>query len=121
MLLDVAKANSNVMTNPAPFVYFERLRRRRAQFTLYAYAYDITKSLALRTDLRIAILEAFEKAGIDMLHRPADRNGSGAEPVQGAKSWPTLPKLNETRQSLADQGSEADAVEEPTRNASGAS
>jgi potassium efflux system protein len=120
-LLAVAKANPNVMTNPAPFVYFGNFAADVMEFTLYAYTYDITKSLGLRTELRIAVLEAFDRAGIDMLHRPADRNGSGAEPVQGAKSWPTLPKLNETRQSLADQGSEPDVVEEPTRNASGAS
>ncbi|MGF1622987.1 MAG: mechanosensitive ion channel domain-containing protein [Rhodomicrobiaceae bacterium] len=72
LLLEVAKANPMVMTNPEPFVYFNDFASDALSFTLYAYTYDITKSLGLRTELRIEILEAFRKSGIEIPYRQTD-------------------------------------------------
>jgi small-conductance mechanosensitive channel len=72
LLLEIAKANPMVMTNPEPFVYFDDFASDALSFTLYAYTYDITKSLGLRTELRIEILEAFRKAGIEIPYRQTD-------------------------------------------------
>ena len=63
ILLQVAKAHPQVMATPEPFVYFEDFGADALSFKLYAYTYDITKSLSLRTDLRIGILEALPGRG----------------------------------------------------------
>lgn len=72
MLLEIAKANPMVMKNPAPFVYFDDFAADALSFTLYAYTFDITNGLGLRTELRIEILEAFRKAGIEIPYRQTD-------------------------------------------------
>ncbi len=65
-LLKVAQDNLNVMTSPEPFVDFEDFGADAMNFKLYAYIGDLNKSISTRTDLRIAILEAFHAAGIVM-------------------------------------------------------
>lgn len=74
ILIKVAKANPLVMNTPEPFVYFGEFGADALEFTLYAYTYDITKSLSLRTDLRIEIVEAFRAAGIEIPYRQTDIN-----------------------------------------------
>jgi potassium-dependent mechanosensitive channel len=64
ILLKVAFAHPNVMTAPEPSVDFEDFGASSLNFKLYAYIGDLTKTGATRTDLRIAILEAFNEAGI---------------------------------------------------------
>jgi potassium-dependent mechanosensitive channel len=64
ILLKVSYAHPNVMTVPEPFVDFEDFAASSLNFKLYAYISDITKAAATRTDLRIAILEAFNEAGV---------------------------------------------------------
>ncbi|MFZ1108088.1 MAG: mechanosensitive ion channel domain-containing protein [Rhodomicrobium sp.] len=66
ILLKVAQDNLNVMTSPEPFVDFEEFGADAMNFKLYAYIGDLNKSMGTRTDLRIAILEAFHAAGIVM-------------------------------------------------------
>lgn len=66
ILLAAARANKQVMTNPEPFVVFEDIGSDALSFKLYAYLFDITKGAGARTDLRIAIVEAFREAGIIM-------------------------------------------------------
>jgi small-conductance mechanosensitive channel len=72
VLLKVARDNGHVMTDPAPFVYFEDFGSDALNFKLYAYVYNINSSLGVRTDLRIAILKAFREAGIEMPYRQTD-------------------------------------------------
>jgi len=64
ILLKVAYAHPNVMTAPEPAVDFEDFGASSLNFKLYAYIGDLTKAGGIRTDLRIAILEAFNEAGI---------------------------------------------------------
>ncbi len=64
ILLKVAQDHLNVMTSPEPFVDFEDFGANSLNFKLYAYIYDLNKGISTRTDLRIAILEAFKAAGI---------------------------------------------------------
>jgi potassium-dependent mechanosensitive channel len=66
VLLKVAQENLNVMTSPEPFVDFEDFGDSAMNFKLYAYIGDLNKSIGTRTELRIAILEAFHAAGIVM-------------------------------------------------------
>jgi potassium-dependent mechanosensitive channel len=64
ILLKVAYAHANVMAAPEPSVDFEDFGASSLNFKLYAYISDLTKAGAIRTDLRIAILDAFNEAGI---------------------------------------------------------
>jgi potassium efflux system protein len=64
ILIKVAKDNPRVMSVPEPFVDFEEFGADSLNFKLYAFTHDLTKNVATRTDLRIAILEAFKQAGI---------------------------------------------------------
>jgi potassium-dependent mechanosensitive channel len=64
ILLKVAKDHPSVMAAPLPFVDFEDFGQDSLNFKLYAFTHDLTKNVGTRTDLRIAILEAFNQAGI---------------------------------------------------------
>lgn len=66
ILLAIARANKQVMTNPEPFVVFDEIGSDALSFKLYAYLFDITKGAGARTDLRTAIVQAFREAGIIM-------------------------------------------------------
>jgi small-conductance mechanosensitive channel len=67
-LLKVAQDNPNVMTTPAASVDFD-FGADSLNFKLYAFVYDLNKGGSTSTDLRIAILDAFNEAGIAMPFR----------------------------------------------------
>jgi small-conductance mechanosensitive channel len=64
-LLKVAQDNPNVMTMPAPSVDFD-FGADTLNFKLYAFVDDLDKGGSTSTDLRFAILDAFNEAGIAM-------------------------------------------------------
>ena len=64
ILIKTAKDDPRVMSVPEPFVDFEDFGADSLNFKLYAFTYDLTKNVGIRTDLRIAILEAFKQAGV---------------------------------------------------------
>ena len=72
ILLEVAKENSQVMSNPAPFVYFENFADNSLNFILYVYLSNINVSLSARTNLRIGILKAFREHGIEIPYPQRD-------------------------------------------------
>ncbi len=72
ILLEVAKENSQVMSNPAPFVYFENFADNSLNFILYVYLSNINVSLSARTNLRIEILKAFRKHGVEIPYPQRD-------------------------------------------------
>ena len=72
ILLKVAQDNSNVMATPAPSVDFEEFGADSLNFKLYAFVYDLNKAGSTSTDLRIAILDAFNEAGIAIPFRQTD-------------------------------------------------
>jgi small-conductance mechanosensitive channel len=72
ILLKVAQDHPNVMKSPEPFVDFEDFGADTLNFKLFAFIHDLTKSINTRTDLRIAILEAFNDAGIVIPSRQTD-------------------------------------------------
>lgn len=94
ILLRVAKSYPQVMTNPEPAVYFEDFGPEALQFKLYVYVYDITKSMSLRTDLRIDIFEAFRNEGVSIPYRQADVHLHGADWLKGAVNAPSLHQQN---------------------------
>ncbi len=72
ILLKVAQEHPNVMSSPEPQVDFEEFGPDTLNFKLYAFVYDLTQSVGTRTDLRIAILDAFNAAGIIIPPRQTD-------------------------------------------------
>jgi potassium-dependent mechanosensitive channel len=60
----VAQENSDVLKAPEPFVMFDDFATTSLNFTLYTYVGDVNKAGNVRTELAIAILDAFSKAGI---------------------------------------------------------
>jgi potassium-dependent mechanosensitive channel len=70
-LLKVAQDNPNVMTTPAASVDFD-FGADSLNFKLYAFVYDLNKGGSTSTDLRIAILDAFNEAGLAMPFRQTD-------------------------------------------------
>ena len=88
ILLRVAQSHAQVMTNPEPAVYFEDFGADALNFKLYVYVYDITKTLALRTDLRIDIFETFRNEGIEIPYRQTDMHVHGLDWLKGAVGTP---------------------------------
>jgi potassium-dependent mechanosensitive channel len=66
VLLKVAQENSDVLKLPEPFVMLDDFAAASLNFTLYAFVGDINKAGSVRTELAIAILDAFSNAGIVM-------------------------------------------------------
>jgi potassium-dependent mechanosensitive channel len=72
ILLEVARVHPNVMTSPEPAVHFEEFAADSLNFRLYAFVDDIGKAAGTSTDLRMAILDAFDAAGIVIPFRQTD-------------------------------------------------
>ena len=72
ILQQAAKAHPAVMRTPAPTVDFEDFGAGTFDFKLYAFIYDLNTSGSTRTDLRLAILDAFQAAGIAIASQQTD-------------------------------------------------
>jgi potassium efflux system protein len=70
-LLKVAQDNPDVMTTPAPSVDFD-FGTDTLNFKVYAFVDDLNKGGSTSADLRIAILDAFNEAGIAIPFRQTD-------------------------------------------------
>src|SRR5262249_36690524 len=94
-LLKVAQGNPNVMTTPAPSVDFD-FGADTLNFKLYAFVDDLNKGGSTSTDLRIAILDAFNEAGMAIPFRQTDatpqnmdwRREADAEYITGSNNGP---------------------------------
>jgi potassium efflux system protein len=64
VLLKVAADNEAVLKMPEPAVTLDEFAAASMNFTLYAFIADITKTGSVRTQLAMAILEAFNEIGI---------------------------------------------------------
>ena len=71
ILLKVAQDNPSVMTTPAPSIDFD-FGADTLNFKLYAFVDDLNKGGSTSVDLRIAILDAFNEAGIASPSRQTD-------------------------------------------------
>src|SRR6516164_5560649 len=66
VLLKVAADNSDVLKTPEPTVTLDEFAAESINFTLYAYVGDINQAGNVRTELAMAVLDAFKEAGIVM-------------------------------------------------------
>jgi potassium-dependent mechanosensitive channel len=63
-MMVVAQKHPEVLTAPAPSVTLDEFAAANIGFTLYAFVGDVSKAGGIRTELAIAILDAFAEAGI---------------------------------------------------------
>lgn len=84
LLLQVARNHPLVMSDPAPFVFFEDFGASSLDFKLFAFVYNITSSLGIRTELRIAILKTFREHGIEIPFRQTEVTLRGIEWLKDA-------------------------------------
>jgi len=72
LLLNVARENADIMPMPGPSVELEEFGADGLRFKLYAFIHDLTKAGSISTELRMAILDAFNEAGIRTPSRGTD-------------------------------------------------
>jgi potassium-dependent mechanosensitive channel len=72
ILLKVAQNNPSVTVMPAPSVYFDDFGAGTLDFKLFAFIHDLNASSSVRTQLRLAILDTFDAAGIAIASQQTD-------------------------------------------------
>jgi len=72
ILIEVAREHPQVLTHPEPYVWFSDFGKSSLDFTLFCFALNITRQLAIQTDLRIAILKQFREEGIEIPYPQSD-------------------------------------------------
>jgi potassium efflux system protein len=81
ILLDCAKAHPNVIATPEPFVLFMDFGDSALVFELRAFLSDVERRIMTASDLRYAINEAFQAAGIEIpFPQRVLHMATGAEP-----------------------------------------
>jgi potassium efflux system protein len=74
VLLKTARSNQDVLHTPEPIVDLKEFGASSINFILYVFIADITKTIRVRTDLSIAIFDAFAEAGIEIPFTQTDVN-----------------------------------------------
>jgi potassium-dependent mechanosensitive channel len=72
VLLTVAGGNTDVLKTPEPVVTLDEFSPASINFTLYTFVGDINKAGSVRTQLSMAILDAFAAAGIEIPYGQTD-------------------------------------------------
>jgi small-conductance mechanosensitive channel len=72
VLLMVAGGNPDVLKTPEPVVTLDEFSPASINFTLYTFVGDINKAGSVRTQLSMAILDAFAEAGIEIPYGQTD-------------------------------------------------
>jgi potassium-dependent mechanosensitive channel len=72
VLLEVARDNPDVLKTPEPVVTLDEFSPASINFTLYTFVGDINKTGSIRTQLSIAILDAFAETGIEIPYGQTD-------------------------------------------------
>ena len=66
ILQKIADDSPLILRHPAPVVAFDNLGDSALEFTMRVYISDINKSLSTQTELRTAIVQEFQKEGIEI-------------------------------------------------------
>jgi small-conductance mechanosensitive channel len=74
VLLQVAHNNPDVLRTPEPLVDLKEFGASSINFMLYVFIEDISKTARVRTDLSMAIFDAFADAGIEIPFTQTDVN-----------------------------------------------
>ena len=74
VLLKVARDYPDVLRTPEPFVDLREFGASSINFMLYVFVDDISKTASVRTELSMAIFDAFAEAGIEIPFTQTDVN-----------------------------------------------
>lgn len=66
VLLDIARAHPLALKNPEPFVLFSMFGDSSLDFEIRLFLSDVMNSAIVQNDIRFAIIEAFDREGIDI-------------------------------------------------------
>jgi small-conductance mechanosensitive channel len=83
MLTGIARGHPMVLKNPEPFVQFTNFGPAALEFEMRVFLADITNSGSVQNDLRFAIIDTFEREGIEIPSTPRAVVEKQKEP------WPT--------------------------------
>ncbi len=98
ILLDIARGHPLVLKNPEPFVLFANFGPAALEFELRVFLGDVTNGSVVQNDIRFALLEAFDREGIEIPSTPR------AERPADVERWP-----------IDDEKDEASLIEEIAR------
>jgi small-conductance mechanosensitive channel len=74
-LLEVARANSNVLSEPPPNVFLEKFGESAIDFELVVWSNEMSnRPRRFRSDLNFAIAKKFKERGIEIPHPQRDLN-----------------------------------------------
>jgi potassium-dependent mechanosensitive channel len=74
LLLEIATSHPDVVADPAPSVVFDDFGESTFDFSLYCHVADQSQVLATRSALRYAVVETFDRHGVEMPFRQLDVN-----------------------------------------------
>lgn len=86
ILLEIAQENTMILKHPEPFVFFKDFGESSLDFELRCHLNDILKFPIVSTDVRFAIVDAFEEHGIEIPFPQRDlhvRSGSVGVTMDG--------------------------------------
>jgi small-conductance mechanosensitive channel len=81
-LLDIARNHPLVLKNPEPFVLFSNFGAAALEFEIRVFLADVLNGNIVQNDIRFAVLDAFEREGIEI---PSTPRAVEPKPLE---SWP---------------------------------
>lgn len=112
ILLEIARNHPLVLKNPEPFVLFANFGPAALEFEIRAFLADINNGNSVQNDIRFAIMDEFEGAGIPIPSTPRF-----IEPPPEPK-WPTDDEKAEAQHYEAEQAKVRQAAEQQPRRRS---
>jgi len=92
IMLEAARSHPAVLRNPEPFVLFANFGPAALEFEIRMFLADIMSGISVQNDIRFAVMEGFDRAGIDIPSAPrsSDFRPAGDAAAAAARE-PELP------------------------------
>lgn len=81
IMLEVARSHPLVLRNPEPFVLFANFGPAALEFEIRVFLADVLNGSSVQNDIRFAVLEAFDAAGIEIPSTPRAEIPKRIEPA----------------------------------------
>ncbi len=102
LLTEIAKNHPLVLKNPEPFVLFANFGPAAMEFEIRVFLADVLNSNIIHNDMRFAVLDAFDAAGIDIPSSPRamETNPPEVLPAKTAEADAARPIEKDTTSTL---------------------